>query len=640
MDTDRAITSPWNKIHEVASSQKGPNLSMSWYFVWFFSLSLDLPTQGSLATTIVSGRAYLTDVPLPCDDTARFMASAFSAGLCLDTPGRARLTGLPTSGLNAVQQVNWAHNLSGSLLPTRLHQMLASGACSCRATTPGLLLTVNDRFKLQPLAKYMYSLERQSTTFLPPLSMTPANPYDFPQKSLAQESPTGVCSPKLCSLSGPWCVTSTLTPWTDLGVSAIRPGLPSEWQLMRREMQWYTLGLQCWITRLTAWLYTVRKRDTFQSSLACSPDWSVLTVSMQGSGPGSPLHAMLTSVCTPRPPPVQCLLSWGPSVRFSLPTPLAAFAWPSRFCFSSCCSAAVLAPFDLASAVSPSLRPRFEASSPGVRGSAATALCFWRTTALPRSRQPSPAPWNRLRSPYYAHARRAASPLRWLEVSSLATVTPLKPFFYPWRPWLGSCPILGVPSASVVMLAYRATHGWMQNCLALLGSEGHFIPSSPSLLLLTWESAAERRGQGLVEEWRMVHPMTFAGSWTGRLKRFWRRLSKRPRVEEYTMTAEEVAAETRGPPPPVPVNAPSLRQKDIVHVGPPPPEVHYKHPPPGTPSSAAPKAKATPRPGMVASSVWPVVAPSSHGGGSAASDRAAVHRHSSDLDDYATAQAV
>ena len=218
MDTDRAITSPWNKIHEVASSQKGPNLSMSWYFVWIFSLSLDLPTQGSLATTtIVSGRAYLTDVPLPCDDTARFMASAFSAGLCLDTPGRARLTGLPTSGLN------WAHNLSGSLLPTRLHQMLASGACSCRATTPGLLLTVNDRFKLQPLAKYMYSLERQSTTFLPPLSMTPANPYDFPQKSLAQESPTGVCSPKLCSLSGPWCVTSTLTPWTDLGVSAIRP---------------------------------------------------------------------------------------------------------------------------------------------------------------------------------------------------------------------------------------------------------------------------------------------------------------------------------------------------------------------------------------------------------------------------------
>ena len=150
MDGDRAITSPWNKIHEVASSQKGPNLRMSWYFVWFFSLSLDLPTQGSLATTIVAGRAYLTDVPLPCDDTARFMASAFSAGLYLDTPGRARLTGLPTSGLNAVQQVNWAHNLSGSLLPTRLHQMLASGACSCRATTPGLLLTVHDRFKLQP----------------------------------------------------------------------------------------------------------------------------------------------------------------------------------------------------------------------------------------------------------------------------------------------------------------------------------------------------------------------------------------------------------------------------------------------------------------------------------------------------------
>ena len=106
MDTDRATTSPWNKIHEVASSLKGPNLRMSWYFVWFFSLSLALPTQGSLATTIVSGRAYLTEVPLPCDDTARFMASAVSTGLYLDTPGRARLTGLPTSGLNAVQQVN------------------------------------------------------------------------------------------------------------------------------------------------------------------------------------------------------------------------------------------------------------------------------------------------------------------------------------------------------------------------------------------------------------------------------------------------------------------------------------------------------------------------------------------------------
>ena len=150
--------------------------------------------------------------------------------------------------------------------------MLASGACSCRAATPALLLTVNDRFKLQPLAKYMYSLERQSTTFLPPLSMTPANPYDFPQKSLAQESPTGVCSPKLCSLSGPWRVTSTLTPWTDLGVNAIRPGLPSEWLLLRRGMQWYTLDLQCWMTRFNAWLYTVGKRDTSRSSLACSPD--------------------------------------------------------------------------------------------------------------------------------------------------------------------------------------------------------------------------------------------------------------------------------------------------------------------------------------------------------------------------------
>ena len=281
-------------------------------------------------------------------------------------------------------------------------------------------------------------------------------------------------------------------------------------------------------------------------------------MSMQGSGPGSPLHAMLTSVCTPRPPPVQCLLSWGPSVRFSLPTPLAAFAWPSRFCFSSCCSAAVSAPFDLASAVSTSLRPRFEASSPGVRGSAATALCFWRPSALPRSRQPLPAPWNGLRSPGYAHARRAASPLCWLEVSSLATVTPLKPLLYPWRPWLCSCPILGVPSASVVMLAYRATHGWMQNCSALLGSEGHFIPS---LLLLTWASAAERRGQRLVEEWRMDHPMTFAGSWTGRLKRFWRRLRKRPRVEECTMTVEEVAAETPGP---SQWPKPSLARRDLL----------------------------------------------------------------------------
>ena len=492
------------------------------------------------------------------------MASAVSTGLYLDTPGRARLTGLPTSGLNAVQQVNWAHNLSGSLLPTRLHQMLASGACSCRAATPGLLLTVNDRFKLQPLAKYMYSLERQSTTFLPPLSMTPANPYDFPQKSLAQESPTGVCSPKLCSLSGPWRVTSTLTPWTDLGVNAIRPGLPSEWLLLRRGMQWYTLDLQCWMTRFNAWLYTVGKRDTSQSSLACSPDWSVLTVSMQGSGPGSPLHAMLTSVCTPRSSPVQCLLSWGPSVRFSLPTPLAAFAWPSRFCFSSYCSAAVSAAFDLASAVSPSLRPRFEASSPGVSGSAATALCFWCPTALPRSRQPSPAPWNGLHSPDHAHALRDANLLCWLEVFSPAAITPMKPFLYPWRPWLNSCPIPGVPSAFVVMLSHRAPHGWMRNCLALLGSAGHFIPSFiPSLLLLTWESAAERRGQGLVEEWRMVHQMTFAGSWTERQTRFWRRPRKRPRVVEYTTTAVAVAAGTPGP---SQWPKPSLARRDLLHL--------------------------------------------------------------------------
>ena len=68
-----------------------------------------------------------------------------------------------------------------------------------------------------------------------------------------------------------------------------------------------------------------------------------------------------------------------------------------------------------------------------------------------------------------------------------------------------------------------------------------------------------------------------------------------------------------GPPPPVPVNAPerssASRTEGHRASGPPPPEpatVHYKHPPPGTPSNAAPKGKATLKAGMVAFSVWPV----------------------------------
>ena len=104
---------------------------------------------------------------------------------------------------------------------------------------------------------------------------------------------------------------------------------------------------------------------------------------MQGSELGYPLLAMPLSACTPRTPPVQCLLSWEPSARSSLSTPLVSSVWPPRFCLSSDHSAAISAPFNLVFAVSASLRPRFEASSPGVRGSAATAQCLWRSAALP-----------------------------------------------------------------------------------------------------------------------------------------------------------------------------------------------------------------------------------------------------------------
>ena len=68
--------------------------------------------------------------------------------------------------------------------------MLASGAYSRSVTiTHCLLLLFSDRFKLQSLAKYMFTLETQSATFLPPLPMTHANPYDFPQMPLTQIKP-------------------------------------------------------------------------------------------------------------------------------------------------------------------------------------------------------------------------------------------------------------------------------------------------------------------------------------------------------------------------------------------------------------------------------------------------------------------
>ena len=217
MATDRTMTSPWNKM---AGHQLSLLLQVTWILCTAVS-ACGLPRQGSQAATILSGRPAQPTGHLPRSSTERCPVHMLCAGLHPDAPGQVRLTGLSTLRLYTAWRIRWAHHLSGSMLPSRLHPLLASGACSySNTTTQSLLWTVSARFKLQPLAKYMHSLERQSTTFLPPLSMTPANPYDFPQKSLAQENPTGICSLKLRSLSGPWRVTSIWTPWTDPGVNA------------------------------------------------------------------------------------------------------------------------------------------------------------------------------------------------------------------------------------------------------------------------------------------------------------------------------------------------------------------------------------------------------------------------------------
>ena len=134
---DRSTTSPRNKI------QTGQGLRFFWYAVWtihLFSVTSGLPPQGSPAPTIASGRTALPADLLYQNSTKRYSVDALGAGLYLDTPGRVRLTGSSTIRLFAAWQINWAHNFSGSLLPSRLHPILASGACSCSVTaTHGLL---------------------------------------------------------------------------------------------------------------------------------------------------------------------------------------------------------------------------------------------------------------------------------------------------------------------------------------------------------------------------------------------------------------------------------------------------------------------------------------------------------------------
>ena len=237
------IASPRNKI------QTGQGLRFFWYAVWtihLFSVTSGLPPQGSPAPTIASGRTALPADLLYQNSTKRYSVDALGADLYLDTPGRVRLTGSPTIRLFATWQINWAHNFSSSLLPSRLHPMLASGACSCSVTaTHGLLPKISDRFKLQPLAKHMFTLERQSTTFLPPLPMTPANPYDFPQKPLTQINPTGISPSQFHSLSGPWRATSIWKLWIDSDANTNCPGLPCTRTLLHRGKQLSSVQLLC-----------------------------------------------------------------------------------------------------------------------------------------------------------------------------------------------------------------------------------------------------------------------------------------------------------------------------------------------------------------------------------------------------------
>ena len=133
-----------------------------------------------------------------------------------------------------------------------MHPMLASGACSCNVPIiHSPIPIIIDRFKLQPLAKYMFTLDRQCATFLPPLPMTPVNPYDFPLKPLTQVNPPGISPPQLRSFSGPLRVTSIWKLWIDSDANTSCPGLPCMWTLLHRGKQLPSVQLMC---VCTAWL--------------------------------------------------------------------------------------------------------------------------------------------------------------------------------------------------------------------------------------------------------------------------------------------------------------------------------------------------------------------------------------------------
>ena len=83
----------------------------------------------------------------------------------------------------------------------------------------------------------MFTLETQSATFLPPLPMTHANPYDFPQKPLTQINLTGIRPAQFRSLSGLWHATSIWTLWTDFDVHAKCPCHHCVWMLQHQGTQ-------------------------------------------------------------------------------------------------------------------------------------------------------------------------------------------------------------------------------------------------------------------------------------------------------------------------------------------------------------------------------------------------------------------
>ena len=241
-----STTSSRNKI------RIGQGLGLCSCAIWILCLSFvnsGPPQQGRPATTIASGRTAVPAGLLYRSFAKQYSADALSAGLHLDIPGRVRLTGSPTLGLHDMWQTHWAHNFSGSMPPLCLHLMLASGAYSRSVTiTHCLLLLFSDRFKLQSLAKYMFTLETQNATFLPPLPMTHANSYDFPQKPLTQINLTGIRPAQFRSLSGLWHATSIWTLWTDFDVHAKCPCHHCVWMLQHQGKQltvWALLCLSC-----------------------------------------------------------------------------------------------------------------------------------------------------------------------------------------------------------------------------------------------------------------------------------------------------------------------------------------------------------------------------------------------------------